>query len=394
MQICRLHAVAGHLVGLSMLFGVVAAERVAAASDVVTVFEQGGDANYHIPNLVVGNDGTVLAFCEERWKSAGDDVGECHIVLRRSLDAGRTWLPMQTLRRRQGGKFHMGSAGVDRATGTVLLMCGGGWLKSEDGGVTWTDWKPRVIVPADGIGGGTHGSAPGVTLQYGPAKGRLLWPARAVDKRDGYSDRSIPDRQTKCYSTALYSDDHGKTIHRANLFLQGTGEACLAERLDGSVYFNARAYFNDNRRRTALSTDAGRTFGNEGVDPAILEVRQGTCAGMVRYPPKLIGGADLMLFSNPDAAKSVRCHGVLRGSRDGGRTWKYSRELNSANDWFDYSSIAVSADGTILVMAKSTANGRGTPGFAKASSMVVFRVSLAWLTEGEMKTCATGTGCE
>jgi len=360
--------------------------------EVVTVFEQGGDANYHIPDLVVAGDGTVLAFCEERWKSPWDNVAECHVVLRRSRDHGRTWLPMQTLRRKEGGKFHMGSACVDRTSGTVLLMCGGGWLKSDDHGATWVDWKPRVVRPEDGLGGGTHGSAPGITLQYGPAKGRLLWPARAVDNSDGFRDSSIPDRQAKCYTTALYSDDHGETIHRANRFLQGTGEACLVERMDGAVYINARAYFGDHRRRTAVSTDGGRTFGDEGTDPTIREINQGTCAGMVRYPARLIGGADLVLFTNPDAVENVRCHGVLRASRDGGRTWTYARELNSASDWFDYSSVAVAHDGTILVMAKSTVTGRGAPGFAKASSMVVFRVSLEWLTEEEMKVDATGAG--
>ncbi|NQT18038.1 MAG: exo-alpha-sialidase [Planctomycetes bacterium] len=375
---------------VAMLLLLAAAGAQPVSPVVVTVFEQGDDANYHIPNLVVANDGTVLAFCEERWQSAWDNVAECHVVLRRSRDHGQTWLPIETLRRKEGSKFHMASTCVDRATGTVLLMCGGGWLKSDDHGATWVDWKPKVVPPEDGLGGGTHGSSPGITLRYGPAKGRLLWPARAVDKTGGYSDASIPDRQAKCYSTALYSDDHGQTIRRANRFLRGTGEACLVERLDGAVYFNARAYFNDNRRRTAVSTDAGSTFGEEGTAPSILEIRQGTCAGMVRYPPELIGGADLVLFSNPDANQSVRCHGVLRGSRDGGRTWAYARELNSASDWFDYSSVAVSHDGTILVMAKSTATGRGAPGFAKACSMVVFRVSLEWLTEGEMEADALG----
>ena len=392
MPIDHSQAVVVLVVAILLPSGALCAGPVPASPAVITVFEQRGDANYHIPNLVVANDGTVLAFCEERWKSAGDDVGECHIVLRRSLDEGRTWLPMQTLRRKQGAKFHMGSASVDRATGTVLLMCAGGWLQSDDSGATWTDWKPNVVAPPDGMGGGTHGSAPGVTLQYGPAEGRLLWPARAVDRTDGYNDGSIPDRRAKCYSTALYSDDHGKTIHRANVFLQGTGEACLVERLDGVVYFNARAYFNDHRRRTALSRDAGRSFGEEGTDPSIVEINQGTCAGMVRYPPQLIGGADLVLFSNPDARQSVRCHGVLRGSRDGARTWAYRKELNSTSDWFDYSSVAVAQDGTILVMAKSTATGRGAPGFAKACSMVVFRVSLEWLTDGQLEASTPGAG--
>jgi sialidase-1 len=385
-------AIAVCVVASLLLPEVVRADPATASPAVISVFEQGGDANYHIPNLVVANDGTVLAFCEERWKAAGDNVGECHIVLRRSLDEGRTWLPMVTLRRKDGDKFHMGSACVDRATGTILLMCGGGWLKSEDSGATWTDWEPSIIAPADGMGGSTHGSTPGVTLQYGIAKGRLLWPARTVDKTDGYNDSNIPDRRAKCYSTVLHSDDHGKTIHRGNVFLRGTGEACLVERLDGGVCFNARAYFSDHRRRTALSKDGGRTFAEEGMDASIMEVDQGTCAGVIRYPPQLIGGADLVLFSNPDAEESVRCHGVLRGSRDGARTWAYAKELNSASDWFDYSSLAVTHDGTILVMAKSTATGRGVPGFAKACSMIVFRVSLEWLTEGQMEASATQAG--
>ncbi|NLY01821.1 MAG: exo-alpha-sialidase [Rhodopirellula sp.] len=390
MHIDHWRSIAVSVVTILLVSEALSAEPIAASPAIITVFEQGGNANYHIPNLVVANDGTVLAFCEERWGSASDDVTECHIVLRRSLDEGRTWLPMATLRRKEGGNFHIGSACVDHATGVVLLMCGGGWLKSEDSGATWTDWKPNVVAPPDGMGGSTHGSAPGVTLHHGTAKGRLLWPARAVDRTDGYSDGSIPDRRTKCYSTALYSDDHGTTIQRANLFLQGTGEACLVERLDGAVYFNARAYFNDHRRRTALSGNAGRTFGKEGIDPVIIEVNQGTCAGMVRYPPKLIGGADLVLFSNPSVQDRGRCHGVLRGSRDGGRTWEYAEELNSADDWFDYSSIAVTHRGVILVMAKSTSNGRGLPGFAKACSIVVFRVSLEWLTRGQMDVTATG----
>jgi sialidase-1 len=292
---------------------------------------------------------------------------------------------MVTLHRKDGGKFHMGSACVDRATGTVLLMCGGGWLQSADSGATWTDWKPRIVAPTDGMAGGTHGSAPGVTLQYGAAKGRLVWPARTVDKTHGYNDGSVPDRHAKCYSTVLYSDDHGETIHRANVFLRGTGEACLVERLDGVVYFNARAYFSDHRRRTALSRDGGRSFAEEGTDPSITEIDQGTCAGMVRYPPQLIGGADLVLFCNPDTQHGVRCHGVLRASRDGARNWAYAKPLNTTSDWFDYSSVAVTHGGTILVMAKSTLTGRGTPGFAKACSMIVFRVSLEGLTEGQMK---------
>ena len=36
-----------------------------------------------------------------------------------------------------------------------------------------------------------------------------------------------------------------ETIHSSNYFLQGTGEACLVERINGDLHFNARAYFGD-----------------------------------------------------------------------------------------------------------------------------------------------------
>lgn len=97
-----------------------------------------------------------------------------------------------------------------------------------------------------------------------------------------------------------------------------------------------------------------------------------------------------MTTHNPGAPDGVRCHGVFRASGDGARTWDYTRERNSTSDWFDYFSIALTHGGAILVMAQTTADARGVPGFAKAGRRVVFRVSLNWLTEERMEVSATG----
>ena len=40
------------------------------------VFASGGDTNYRIPSLVVTNDGTVLAFCNNRVGSLKDYADE------------------------------------------------------------------------------------------------------------------------------------------------------------------------------------------------------------------------------------------------------------------------------------------------------------------------------
>jgi len=346
------------------------------------VFPQTEQAFYHIPGIVVAKDGCVLAFCEEYWGSGLYTAAECHVVLRRSHDHGVTWDSIQYLRRKPEMSWHMGSAIVDETTGRILLMCGGGWLKSDDSGATWVDWTPTMINAKDGLGAGTHGSGPGITLRYGPHKGRLVWPARSTDNREGYNDSDLDDRRAKCYSTVLYSDDHGQTLHRSNVFLRGTGEAVLVERLDGDLYMNARAYFEDGKRYTAISCDGGATFGDERTAPTIRETPQGCCAGMVRYPPELAGGRDLILFSNPDTIERKRVHGVVRLSLDGGDTWSYSRAVNTEKDWFDYSSLAVAKDGTVLLMYKTSPTLTGSPGHARASSMAVARFDLAWLTNG------------
>lgn len=344
------------------------------------IFHQKQHAFYHVPSIVIAQDDSVLAFCEERWRSPCDDTGECHIVMKKSDTNGATWGELVHLRRKAGAKYHMGSAVVDQSQEKVLLMCGGGHLLSADNGDTWQDWHP-VFHDADGSkSASTHGSAPGIVKQYGDHRGRIVWPARTIVSADGYNDRCIADRQVKCYSMALYSDDHGATIHSSNAFLQGTGEACLAERTNGDLYFNARAYFGDGRRRTAISTDGGSHFSKIPHAVDLREIQQGCNASMVRYPPELCGGCDILLFANPDTSQTDREHGVVHASLDGGRTWPLKKEVSRWGDWFDYSAMAVAHDGTILLLVKMTASMSGIPASAsECCSMVLVRFDLGWL---------------
>ncbi|BBO88315.1 sialidase family protein [Desulfosarcina ovata] len=344
------------------------------------IITQAHNAYYHIPSLAVAPDGSVLAFCEERWRSACDDTGECHIVMKKSVDGGVTWGELIYLKRKTDAKYHMGSAVTDPITNKVLLMCGGGWLESMDNGGTWQDWHP-VIYDAEGASrGSTHGSAPGIIKQFGDNRGRILWPARTIVSHDGYNDRSIPDRQVKCFSTVLFSDDAGATIHCSKYFLQGTGEACLAERTNGDLYLNARAYFNDNRRRTAISCDGGTHFTESVPDSQLREIPQGCNASMIRYPAEFCGGRDILLFANPDSTGPYREHGVLHVSFDGGKTWPIQKAVTPWGDWFDYSSMAVANDGTILLMYKTTPNMKGLASSPDGCcSMALARFDLEWM---------------
>src|SRR5215813_15485345 len=63
-----------------------------------------GKEGYHtfrIPSLLVTPKGTLLAFCEGR-KTGREDHGDIDLMLKRSLDGGKTWGPL-TLVHEEGG---------------------------------------------------------------------------------------------------------------------------------------------------------------------------------------------------------------------------------------------------------------------------------------------------
>ena len=60
--------------------------------ELTTVYEAGRDYPCcRIPSLVTSREGTLLAFCEGRQSRS--DHAENDIVVKRSLDGGRSWSP-------------------------------------------------------------------------------------------------------------------------------------------------------------------------------------------------------------------------------------------------------------------------------------------------------------
>lgn len=358
------------------------------------LFHQEEGKFYHIPSLVTAPDGTLLAFCNQRCGSAGDDVGEARVVLRRSLDNGATWLPMQELAGAPGKKFHLGTAMVDETTGTVLLSYGDMLARSRDGGATWTQAPLQVLPNSMGLKGHAHGSSTGITLRYGTHRGRLLLPART--HLNPYNDTSIPDRRNKCFSCTLYSDDHGDTWQTGECLLPGTGEVALVERDNGDIFFNARAYFDDGKRRVAVSHDSGKSFPQAewGEWGETVEPNQGVNASMIRVPASLTGGREMALFCNPasrggaspEQAGGLRQNGVVRLSLDGGRTWPYAKVIQPQGNWFDYCSLAVARDGTILCLFKTVPSLTGMGHWNEVASMAIARFNLEWLTDRKVTT--------
>ena len=176
--------------------------------------------------------------------------------------------------------------------------------------------------------------------------------------------------QNHHYNCTIFSDDHGETWQTAGTVQVGTGEGCLAELRDGTIYYNSRAYFLDGKRRIARSYDGGETFGDFAVDETLIEPRGGCSAGMASYPRNLSGGDDIIIFSNP--ASPQREKFTVRLSRDGGKTWPVSKVIHEGPA--AYSSLTVSPDGIIFVLFE---NGEKNP-YEKIS---LARFSMQWLME-------------
>jgi sialidase-1 len=357
-----------HLTLLSLSGGVPTQEALFTAG-------QGGYHNYRIPSLIVTSKGTVLAFAEGR--SAMSDTGNVDIVLRRSMDGGRTWGPMQVVAEDGDNTVGNPCPVVDRQTGTIWLLLNWNLGKddigpiirqkstdtrrirvthSEDEGLTWA--RPvditKAVKPADWT---WHATGPGCGIQL--QSGRLVIPCDHVSATTGQWGSHI-----------LYSDNGGKSWHRGGQTGPGTNESQVVQLLDGTLLLNMRNAETKDRskphhRLISTSHDSGLTWSRPHTDSTLIEP---SCqAALIRYPNDK---HDLLIFSNPAGAKREKM--TLRLSDDAGTTWAHSRLLYAGPS--AYSALAVTKKGEILCLYE---RGVRTP----YENITLARCPLAWLSE-------------
>ena len=315
------------------------------------------------PNVVVAVDGTVLAL----WNG---------VKVRRSEDGGGTWGPEIMV-----GKGRMGGGAiVNETNGEILAFVAKHRAptpltvyRSTDHGKTWSPMEVVIKPDTNGNVPSMHMNEHGITLRHGDHAGRII---RAARHCAGGNDRSIwPEH----YTTAIYSDDGGKTWNTSDPFpAMGTGEAAVAELSDGRIYYNSRRHWapkgqNPRRRWTAWSTDGGKTWEDLSICEVLPDGDQvrdyGLMGGLVRLP---VRGRDILIFSNIESP-SGRHHGTVWASFDGGRTWPLKRLVHKGD--FAYSSLAAGrpetkSEGCIYLQFES--------GGAR-----VARFNLSWLLKGE-----------
>lgn len=349
----------------------------------VFVAGQDGVHEYRIPGVVTSNRGTLLAFCDARMRKAGDPPNKINLVLKRSLDSGRTWGPLMTLAENGDGAVADSCGVVDRQTGTIWIfsvycpvgvgsynaapgLSGATFLykavRSDDDGASWSaPIDVTAMVKRPEWSAGSTGIGRGLQLR----DGRLIVPRY----RATYQAGSTTPVASESYVS--FSDDHGKTwqIGAPAAVKGGTNECQVAELADGTLLLNMRGV-QGNRRKVALSHDRGATWTDIREDPELIEPR---CQGSLQnFTDRLAHDRDRLLFANP--ASLERNNFTVRLSYDEGRTWPVARQIHAGPA--AYSCLTILPDLTAGCLYE---RGDKTP----YEKITFARFSVEWLTGGK-----------
>ena len=278
------------------LFLVLPVLLVSADDGLVDVFSAnataGGNTYFciKIPTLLEHPPtGSLIALGEGRVGSCAD-VAWTDLLIRRSVDGGRSWSPLAVLFSNSSNSSSnvVGNAApvVDAATGRIWLPFNRNnretWLSSsDDGGLTWAapSLRPELQRPSwKWVGVGPPGG-----LQLSGSSGRLLVPGYHSEVWPDPNKSSIGSGVTKGH--VIVSDDHGDTWRLAaddfgheheeeedeerSLSAAAAAEKRLLDRFfvneqqaaqlpSGRVVVNSRTL--SDRRAISWSDDGGETF--------------------------------------------------------------------------------------------------------------------------------------
>ncbi len=294
---------------------------------------------------------------------------------RRSIDGGKTWGPYVP---NLGGQGRV----LNENNGHILKLDPGGngdipenfMYRSFNNGISFEKENITRHPDINGWHPIISGCEEGITLRHGKHKGRLLMPARVLINYNSVNDSLLPYH----YSSAIYSDDNGKTWYCSKPYpISGTGESALVELSDGTIYYNSRNHNRPGNRDIAWSYDGGETWTNQYICTYLPDGPPnfyGNKCGLVRLE---IDEADILIFSmtdNPNGPTAIhstagRINITVWASFDGGRTWPVKRLVSTMGG---YSHLASGRQGTPSEgLIFLTTNG------------LYARFNLAWITQGK-----------
>lgn len=326
----------------------------------VFVAGAGGYHTFRIPAMVRLPGGDLLAFAEGRTAGRGD-AGDIDLVMRRSIDGGRSWGDLSVVWDDgpntcgnpcpvvvgEGGRVLLlatHNLGHDTEREIIDQAAEGSrtvWvLESSDGGVSWD--PPREITASVKRPEWTWyatGPGNGIELRWGERTGRLIVPCDHIEAGT-----------KEYYSHVISSDDRGATWRIGGVTPSDrVNECAVAEIGPGRLLLNMRNYDPAVRARAvSTSEDAGETWGPLRRDAALPEpICQASMVAMEDggFPG---GGGDFLtptlVFSNPASAEA-RIRMTVRMSGDGGESWTDGAVLHEGPA--AYSSLAPLGDGSV-----------------------------------------------
>ncbi len=355
----------------------------AKASDTASIVFRSGEAGYHtfrIPAIVRAPDQSLLAFCEGRVNNAGD-FGDIKIVLRRSTDDGKTWLPIQVVA--EMGNLQVGNPApvVDLSDpayprGRIFLFYNTGdhheyevrkgnglrevwYITSTDNGINWsipvniTDQVHRPLQPNKNStyqfreDWRSYANTPGHAMQFqqGPYRGRIFIAAN--------HSAGLPHNHFEDYRAhGFYTDDHGKTFQLStSLNIKGSNESIATELSKGRLMMNSRNQKGDIRARiVSVSSNGGQSWDTSYFDTQLPDPVNQASLLTIGYKK----GKAILAFSNA-ASVTRRDSLTLRISFNDGKTWSHQQLIDAApsntkNDYAAYSDLVYVNKRTIGVL--------------------------------------------
>ena len=332
--------------------------RVGAPEIAEVVFDPAG-SGYHtfrIPS-VLARGSSVLAFCEGRLHGPGD-AGEIEVVLRRSLDGGRTWLPLQVVSAVPGKTCGNPVPLIDAASGDIVLVTvqnGADAVELSLARGTDPESGRRVFVQRSSDDGTTWSPTVEITSQVkpsnwgwyatGPCHGITLTTGRLVVPANHSFVPSAPveDLVRLNGGHCIVSDDGGHTwsvgfVDRNDGDEINANETTVAGLPDGRLYFNARNHQGTGPARVhAWSSDGGLT-----LDAPYAGIPETTAPGIQGSVLCLPDGR--LLLSTPVNPTSRRELTVFVSS-DAGVSWDPALIVHEA--MAGYSDLVLLPDGSV-----------------------------------------------
>jgi sialidase-1 len=324
----------------------------------VVVFDPAG-SGYHtfrIPAVVVRGE-LVLAFAEGRLHGPGD-AGEIELVLRRSLDGGRTWLPLQVVSAVAGKTCGNPAPVIDPASGDIVLVTvenGADAVEMSLARGTDPESGRRVFVQRSSDDGATWSPTAEITAQVKPSDWGwyATGPCHAIALRSGrivvpanhsfVPSEPVDDLIRLNGGHCIYSDDGGHTwsvgfVDRNDGPEINANETTVAELPDGRLYFNARNHRGTGPARVhAWSADGGVTL--EAPYAGIPEITAPGIQGSVITLPD--GRLLLSTPVNPTSRREL----TIFVSEDSGQTW--TPVLVVHEGMAGYSDLVLQPDGSV-----------------------------------------------